>query len=121
MSSPPDPEPEPTQNPQSPAWPAHGPVHGYRPPPQHPNAGMALGLGLFALVGGITCYLPILAAPFAWAVGRSTLREIDANPGQWTGRDLASLGHITGIVATVLLCLVLVALVVAGGIALYVG
>lgn len=94
--------------------PYNGPVYPPMPipPPQHPKAMTAMGLGIFSLLGGFTCYLPILAGPFAWAVGRSTVREIDAEPSRWSGREMANAGHIMGIVASVLLILALVAVVV---------
>ncbi|KRF16726.1 hypothetical protein ASG90_10765 [Nocardioides sp. Soil797] len=143
MSNPPDPpHEEPTQawgHPTAPGWgrpieagnqpqppygaqPAYGapnyqPVHV--PPPQHPSAMTAMGLGIFSLVGGFTCYLPVLAAPFAWVVGRNTVREIDAEPGRWSGRELANAGRIMGMVATILLVLGLVAVVVGISILLY--
>lgn len=89
--------------------------------PRHPSASTALTLGIVALVGGFFCALPILAAPFAWYTGGQALKEIDAQPGRWDGRDQAKAGQVLGIIGTALLALIvvgtifLVALVAAAG------
>ena len=51
--------------------------------------------------GGITLVL----SPFAWRIGAKAVREIDANPGMYGGRDQANAGRIMGIIGTVLLVL----------------
>lgn len=92
--------------------------YGYGPPvyapqpPQHPKATTALILGIVGLVGGMTCYLPVLLSPFAWAVGRRAVREIDASHGHLSGRGSAQAGAVLGIIGTILLGLMLVGLVV---------
>ena len=53
-----------------------------------------------------------MLSPFAWAIGRQAVREIDANPGQYAGRDQARGGQIMGIIGTVLLVLGIIALTV---------
>ncbi len=69
----------------------------YPPAPDHPRATTALVLGILSLV------LCGLIGPFAWAIGRSTLAEIDASGGRWGGRGQAQAGYVLGVIATVLL------------------
>ncbi|QWC86123.1 hypothetical protein KLP28_05245 [Nocardioidaceae bacterium] len=92
---------------------------GYGDPPTHPRAGTVLVLGLLGVV------LCGVLAPFAWVTGNRTLREIDAQPGRWGGRDQVQVGRVLGIVGSVLLgaavlfLLVLLALFLAGAIAVF--
>lgn len=85
--------------------PGYPPPYGWRPAlPNHPQATTALVLGLVAIVGSsFSCGLTALAGPFAWVIGARTVREIDAQPGRWGGRDQARAGHVMGIISTVLL------------------
>jgi hypothetical protein len=81
---------------------------GWGPPaspvvPQHPQATTALVLGIVALAGAVMCVLPIVLAPVAWVVGGRAVREIDAHPGRWRGRELAEAGRVMGIVGTCLM------------------
>ena len=78
---------------------------GYAAPPPHPQATTALVLGLVSLIGMFICLFPILAAPFAWRTGGRVVKEIDAQPGRWSGREQAQAGRIMGIIGTVLLVL----------------
>ncbi|UUZ60690.1 hypothetical protein [Nocardioides sp. B-3] len=55
--------------------------------PKHPSATTAMVLGIGALGGMFVCGVPIVLAPFAWMVGGRAVKEIDANPGRWSGRD----------------------------------
>jgi uncharacterized membrane protein YjgN (DUF898 family) len=71
----------------------------------HPQAMMALVLGILGLV---VCGV---VAPFAWVVGGRAVAEIDASGGQLGGRSTANTGRILGIVGTVFLGLGLLALV----------
>lgn len=112
-------QPQPPYGAQPPHWAQHGGPPMPMPPPQHPSAMTAMGLGIFSLVGGFSCYLPILAAPFAWAVGSRAVREIDAEAGRWSGREMAKAGQVMGIVATVLLTLSVLALVGLVAVLLY--
>ncbi len=75
------------------------------PPPPHPEANKAMVLGIVALAGGITCYLPIVIAPFAWAIGHRVVKEIDSTPFAQGGRGEAQAGMVMGIIGTVILCL----------------
>ena len=88
--------------------------YGGPPPyrlPDHPEATKALVVGIIALLGGFTCYVPLLLGPWAWIVGRRAVRQIDAEPGRWDGRGQAMGGYVMGVVATVLLVLAVVAVV----------
>ena len=88
--------PTPPQNPQ---W-------GGQILPKHPNAITAMVLGIVGLVSIAFCggFLLILS-PFAWAIGGKAVREIDANPTVYSGRNEANTGRICGIVGTILLVL----------------
>lgn len=106
--------------PGQPSYPPYAPYGqyqqiGYLPTgrPQHPQAGLALGLGLGALLGGMFCLVPILLSPFAWAIGMRTRREIRESQGALDGDGMAVAGMIMGIIGTVL-----IALVILGGAAL---
>lgn len=87
--------------------------------PMHGSATTALVLGIIGLAGGMVCWLPIFAAPFAWAIGRKSLKEIEASQGRLRGQGEAKAGMVMGIIGTVLLILGIVAIVavVAIGIA----
>ena len=78
---------------------------GYAAPPPHPQATTALVLGLVSLIGLFVCLFPILAAPFAWRTGGRAVKEIDAQPGRWSGREQAQAGRIMGMIGTALLVL----------------
>jgi hypothetical protein len=67
------------------------------PPPNHPRAVLTLVLGILS----IPCCGLLTGIP-AIILGRTALREIDAAPGQYSGRGLANAGYICGIVGTVL-------------------
>lgn len=86
--------------------------YGYQPvyaAPKHPQATLAMVLGIIGLTG-IMCYVTALVAPFAWWIGAKATREIDADPARYGGRGEASAGKIMGIIGTVLLILGLLAL-----------
>ena len=97
--------------------PPAGPPQGWYagPPPyrlpDHPESTKALVVGIIALLGGFTCYLPLVLGPWAWVVGRRVVREVDAEPGRWDGRGPAMGGYVMGVVATVLLVLGIVVVV----------
>ncbi len=136
--------PPPTQNPygapQQPAYgtppPAYGAPaqpgygtpqpasYGYAPAPtpNHPSATTALVLSLIGLAGILFCGgITLILSPFAWRLGTKAVREIDASPGMYAGRDQANAGRIMGIIGTVFLALGilaiigLIALVAVGG------
>ncbi len=70
--------------------------------PDQRQATTALVLGILGLV---VCGV---IAPFAWVIGRSSLREIDSSGGTLGGRSKAQVGYILGIIGSVLLILTIV-------------
>jgi len=108
----PGPAPGPYGTPGYPSEPPPFQQPGYQQPyysayrlPKHSGANTALVLGLVGLIGAFFCGFPILASPFAWYFGGQAIKEIDAQPGRWDGRDQARAGQILGIIGTVLLAL----------------
>lgn len=93
-----------------PGQPGYHPSYSWAPkPPEHPSATTSMVLGLIGLVGILVCGgLTLVISPFAWVIGGRALREIDANPAAYSGREMASAGRIMGIVGTGLLALGLV-------------
>ena len=86
--------------------PLYPPYAAFTPPrPDHPQSTLSLILGIVGLVLGFGCGLGFLASPFAWALGRNALKEIQASRGQLGGESTARAGMITGIVGSVLLAL----------------
>lgn len=85
---------------------------GWASPPDHPRSTLALVFGLIGLIGGFTTCFGFVFAPFAWAIGAKAVKEIDAAPGQYSGRGNAQAGKVLGIIGTVLL--VIAVLAVAG-------
>jgi hypothetical protein len=123
-------QPQPTQQygqpqygQQSPAQPPYGqqpygatPGYGHpgQAPANHPSATTALVLSLIGLVGIALCGgITLVLSPFAWRMGARAVREIDANPGMYAGRDQANAGRIMGLIGTVLLGLAVLAFVAA--------
>jgi hypothetical protein len=80
--------------------------YGYPVAQDHPKAVTAMVLGILGLV---MCQL---VSPFAWAMGKRTLAEIDASGGRLGGRGQAQTGFVLGIVGTVLLGVGLLFLVI---------
>jgi hypothetical protein len=102
-----------------PGYPAPQAPYGYAQPalPNHPSSTTAFVLSLVALAGIVFCGgITLVLSPFAWRIGARAVREIDASPGQYAGRDQANAGRIMGIIGTVLLVIGL--LLVVGLIAL---
>jgi hypothetical protein len=79
-----------------PGYPAQAPIQ-YAP--DHPKATTSLVIGI---LGVVLCQI---LGPFAWAMGKKTLDEIDASQGRLGGRGAAQAGYVLGIVGTVLLAL----------------
>jgi hypothetical protein len=75
------------------------------------------------VLGGASLLVLPLLGPFAWHIGAKAGREMAAQPGRWSGDDLARIGMILGIVATVLCALFLMFffLVVATGFGMFAG
>ena len=102
------------------AQPGYGYGYGHAGPltPQHPSATTALVLGIVGLAGIVFCAgITLVLSPFAWAIGRKAVREIDAEPGRYAGRDQAKGGQIMGIIGTVLLALGVIGIVAIMGLA----
>lgn len=92
--------------------PSYGaPSYGGPMAPKHPSATTAMVLGIGALGGMFVCGIPIVLAPFAWMIGGRTVKEIDANPGRYSGRDQAQAGRIMGMIGTALLVIGVIAIV----------
>ena len=87
------------------------PGYGFPMAPKHPSATTAMVLGIGALGGMFVCGIPIVLAPFAWMIGGRVVKEIDANPGRYSGRDQAQAGRIMGMIGTALLVLGALALI----------
>lgn len=86
--------------------------YGHPAPANHPSATTALVLSLIGLAGIAFCGgITLVLSPFAWRSGAKAVREIDANPGMYGGRDQANAGRIMGIIGTVLLVLGIIGLV----------
>jgi hypothetical protein len=79
------------------------------PPVQHPQATLALILGILGLA---VCPFVGIAALL---IGNKARKQIDAAPGQFAGRGMATAGFVMGIVSVALV--VLMVLIVILGIA----
>jgi len=115
---------DPGDHPQTPPPYQQGPgqpAYSWAPKaPEHPSATTAMVLGIIGLVGILFCGgITLVVSPFAWVIGGRALREIDAEPGRYGGREMASAGRVMGIVGTGLL--VLAVLIVLAVIGLFVG
>jgi len=106
------PPPNPYQTPREYAEPPSPYGSTYQPSyaggglPEHPSATTAMVLGIVSLAGLLfTVGITLLLAPAAWVVGARAVREIDASPGRYAGRDRAQAGKVMGIIGTVLLVL----------------
>lgn len=98
-----------------------GPAYGGMLP-DHPSATTAMVLSIIGLAGLLFCGgITLVLSPFAWAIGGKAVREIDAQPGRYGGRDKAQAGRVMGIIGTVILVLGVVAIVALVAIGLSVG
>jgi hypothetical protein len=87
------------------------------PTTPHPQAALALILGILGTVLGFGCIIGGLVGIGGIVVGRRVKNEIDADPGRYTGRSQAVAGIVTGIIGVsicVLVTLFIVLAVVAG-------
>lgn len=85
----------PSQSPQSPY--SYG--DGYRSAQQtHPQATLVLVLGVISLFSGVV-------GPVAWVMGSRVKKEIERSGGRWGGQSQVMVGHVMGIVMTVLMAL----------------
>lgn len=96
-----------------PGQPGYPGYPGYRPePPKHPQAVTVLVLGILGIVVCGVC------GPFAWSMGARAEREMQAQPGRWSGSTEITVGKILGIVSTALLALgvLVIVLLLLGGV-----
>jgi hypothetical protein len=103
-------------NPYQPAFGAvspYGAVPEATPTEQHPQAPLALILGILGTVLGMTCVVGGLVGIGGIVVGRRVRNEIDAEPGRYTGRSQAVGGIVTGIIGVSIFTLVTVLIVLA--------
>jgi hypothetical protein len=110
---PPPGQPAPYYYPPGPGAGPGQPPYGFTPPPPpHPQATLAMVLGLIGLVGAfVACGLTLVISPFAWAIGQKAVREIRNSQGRLGGEGQARTGMITGIIGTVLLVLAIIAVI----------
>ena len=107
-------------NPYQPAFGAvspYGAVPEATPTEQHPQATLALILGILGTVLGMTCVVGGLVGIGGIVTGRRVRNEIDAAPGRYTGLSQAIGGIVTGIIGVSIFALVtvmIVLLVIAG-------
>jgi hypothetical protein len=92
--------------------PADGGMGG---PVDHPKGMTVLILGILGLV----CCSPLGIAAFI--MGNNALKEIDAQPGRYSNRQIVQIGRILGIIAMVLLVLSIIWIVFLGGLAVLSG
>lgn len=103
-------QPAPTQGHPAQGYPAQGyPAQGYGAAPQapwgpaasyaHPRGTTVLVLGILSIV-----VAPVLG-PFAWVMGRTALREVDAAPHATSNRSSLQVGMVLGIIGTGLMIL----------------
>jgi hypothetical protein len=83
------------------------------PATQHPQATLALVLGILGAVLGVSCVVGGLVGIGGIVVGRRVRNEIDAEPARYTGRSQAVAGIVTGIVGVSIFALVTVLIVLA--------
>ena len=103
-------------NPYRPAFGAVSPYGGapeFRPTQQHPQAPLALILGILGTVLGFTCVVGGLVGIGGIVVGRRVRNEIDADPARYTGRSQAVGGIVTSIIGVSIFTLVTVLIVLA--------
>jgi len=89
----PPPQQQPVYQPSPQQQPVYQPLHGQavgQPAPVHPKATTVLILGI---LGFLTCGITGIVAAI---MGGRTLREIDAQPGRYSGRTQVNLGRIMG-------------------------
>ena len=103
-------------NPYRPAFGAvspYGPAPEVTPAQQHPQATLALILGILGTVLGMSCVVGGLVGIGGIVVGRRVRNEIDAEPGRYTGRSQAVGGLVTGIIGVSIFTLVTILIVAA--------
>jgi hypothetical protein len=111
---PPNPYPAPNEYaaPQNPYGVPFQPAYAGGALPDHPSATTSMVLGIVGLVGIFLCGgLTLILSPVAWVVGAKAVREIDATPGRYGGRDKAQGGKVMGIIGSIFLVLGIIAII----------
>jgi hypothetical protein len=101
-------------NPYQPSFGGVSP-YGAAPTPiavPHPQASLALILGILGTVLGFSCIIGGLVGIGGIVLGRRVKNDIDADPGRYTGRSQAVAGLITGIIG-VSICVLATIFIVA--------
>ena len=75
--------------------------------PNAPNGTTALVLGILSVV-----ICPLLG-PVAWSLGRRAEQSVDESGGALGGRGVATAGKVLGIIGTIILALIVLAIVIA--------
>ncbi|MBM6401490.1 DUF4190 domain-containing protein [Phycicoccus sonneratiae] len=91
------------------------PAGGMGGPVDHPKGITILVLGILSLV----CCSPLGIA--ALVMGNNALKEIDAQPGRYSNRQLVQIGRILGIIGIVFLVISILWVVFFGGLAVLSG
>lgn len=78
--------------------------------PDEPNAQTSLIVGVLGLLLGFTCGVGFIASPFALVMGWKSKKRIAESGGALGGESNAQAGFILGIVGTVILALLVIAL-----------
>ncbi len=99
-------------NPYQPSYGAYSPYGAV--PTNHPQATVAMVLGIISIVLASSCGIGGFLGIAGIVQGRKVRNEIDARPGMYAGRGMASAGIITGTIGVVLGSLVIVFIVLAG-------
>ncbi len=98
-------------NPYQPSYGGYG-SYGVAPT-RHPRAVLALVLGIISVVFASACVGGVIGIP-AIMISRKTRSEMDATPGRYTGRGMATAGLVMGIFGVVLSVLFIIAFVTTG-------
>ncbi len=100
--------PTPVPYPADPYPPSAGGYGTYKvTQPPHPQAVLALVLGIVGVSTSFMCVGGLIGIP-ALIISQKVKREIDATPGRYTGRGMASAGIVTGILSIVIMALMVV-------------
>ncbi len=92
--------------PATPAWqPPPAPV--YASAPQQGLAITSIALGIFSITIGWCCYLGVITAPIAIALGGYQLTQIKKDPNKFAGKPLAIIGVVTGSAYFILLVFII--------------
>ena len=73
--------------------------------PDHPSATTAMVFGIIGLVGILVLPDPLLLFAVRVGDGARAVKQIDAEPGRYGGRQKAMAGKVMGIIGTVVLVL----------------